>query len=478
MTVRASYRPSANGRRAYSRLLIPGTVLERLPFVIVLIFLLGGACLYAADGDPSAAVEKSAAEPVKASSLSDRYRVFSLRHITAEKGKEYLAVLGLGTVSQLPGANMLLVTAQPSDLKKAGVVLELVDKKEPFVIEVISAVSPESEFGSREQLAAAIGEVLIGSFSNPPEGTMPAKAIVDIHDGKLIAVAPQNQIEKIVSALEMTDTQAPLPVEPAVLEVPAAEDVNAVSAGPAASEDANVTGSDAIFGRLLESLAEAEKRAADRKEEVSEPNEPEIVIIPAEPCEPTVVAPVAEPCVPTEPLEPVVPVEAVEEPGELTKDDAVALILRRLEALEAGLKAKAEPKAEPVPQRPPELEQPPETAPKITPTTPAVPKIQPPNEVNVPAAKATAYEAVGLQAEDAVLSVDFPEDLPLANFLEFVGKQLQLNLLYNPEQMKAFKVTIRVNGELDASIYPPVLWFFNDPSGQASGSRSHDRGGY
>jgi len=65
------------------------------------------------------------------------YRVFSLRHISAQKGKEYLAQTKLGTVSQLPGANTLLVTAPRRELIKASAILRLVDAKEPFVIKAI-----------------------------------------------------------------------------------------------------------------------------------------------------------------------------------------------------------------------------------------------------------------------------------------------------------------------------------------------------
>ncbi|GAI33373.1 unnamed protein product, partial [marine sediment metagenome] len=36
-----------------------------------------------------------------------RYRVFSLRHISAEQGKKYLAEAGIGIVSQLPSPNTL-----------------------------------------------------------------------------------------------------------------------------------------------------------------------------------------------------------------------------------------------------------------------------------------------------------------------------------------------------------------------------------
>jgi len=42
-----------------------------------------------------------------------RYRVWTLRNITGQRGRDYLAQAGVGTVSQLPGTDTLLVTGTP-----------------------------------------------------------------------------------------------------------------------------------------------------------------------------------------------------------------------------------------------------------------------------------------------------------------------------------------------------------------------------
>jgi len=62
------------------------------------------------------------------------FRVFSLRRISAEQGKKYLAELEIGTVSQLPSPNTLLVTAQRPELTKVSAILKLVDADEIFLI--------------------------------------------------------------------------------------------------------------------------------------------------------------------------------------------------------------------------------------------------------------------------------------------------------------------------------------------------------
>src|SRR4030042_2251470 len=82
--------------------------------------VLSSSCLCAfGETSPKAEV---AAERGAASGVA-RYRVFPLKHISAEQGRKYLAEAGVGTVSQLPGVNALLVTAQAEELVKASAVL-------------------------------------------------------------------------------------------------------------------------------------------------------------------------------------------------------------------------------------------------------------------------------------------------------------------------------------------------------------------
>ena len=85
-----------------------------LILILAVFVLLAGGYLLAAE------------EP--ADSKVVRYRVFSLRHISADKGKEYLAQLKIGTVSRLPEANVLLVTASPRRLRKPGAIMNVVNQ--------------------------------------------------------------------------------------------------------------------------------------------------------------------------------------------------------------------------------------------------------------------------------------------------------------------------------------------------------------
>lgn len=158
-------------------------------FLVVTLFS-NGSYLLAAD-------QKDALGPVGV-------RGFSLKHISAQQGKQFLADLKLGTVSQLPGTNMLLLTARPGEITRAATLLELVDAdaKEQFVVKVICPASQAKNLPPKERIAAVIGNISLGDFSNPPDPNSAARAIIDIHNGAVLAIARASLAEKIVSTIE------------------------------------------------------------------------------------------------------------------------------------------------------------------------------------------------------------------------------------------------------------------------------------
>jgi general secretion pathway protein D len=150
----------------------------------------GGSYLFAAD-------QKDALGPVGV-------KGFSLKHISAQQGRQFLVGLKLGTVSQLPGTNMLLLTARPGEITKAAAVLELVDAdaKEQFVVKAICPASQAKNLPPKERIAAVIGNISLGDFSNPPEPNAVARAIIDVHNDVVLAIAQASLAEKIISAIE------------------------------------------------------------------------------------------------------------------------------------------------------------------------------------------------------------------------------------------------------------------------------------
>ncbi len=137
-----------------------------------------------------------------AASKPARYRVFSLKRISAEQGIKYLAEIGIGTVSQLPKTNTLLVTAGARELIKISAILRLVDAEGLFSIKVICPASEAENLPSNDKIAAEAGDILIGTFFSPPSGDAKAKAIIDVYEDVVMAVAPADRIEEIITAID------------------------------------------------------------------------------------------------------------------------------------------------------------------------------------------------------------------------------------------------------------------------------------
>jgi type II secretory pathway component GspD/PulD (secretin) len=130
------------------------------------------------------------------------YKIFALKSISAEQARLYLGEARIGTVSVLPGANAVLVTAGADDLAKAQAVLNLVDVNEPFVVKAVLSGEELRGIPSNQQLAEKIGGISIGSFSSPPDAKAKTRAIVGVHKGALLVLAPTNRFGQIVTAVE------------------------------------------------------------------------------------------------------------------------------------------------------------------------------------------------------------------------------------------------------------------------------------
>ena len=140
------------------------------------------------------------------SSKQAGYKIFPLKHISVEQGKKYLAEVMTGTVTHFPASSALLVTAEPQELTKAQAILDLVDGPEKFVVKSILPVSAARNMPSNEQIEAKLNlsitrGISIGSFSNPPHKDAKTKAIIDIHNNAVIAVAPAGLLENIISII-------------------------------------------------------------------------------------------------------------------------------------------------------------------------------------------------------------------------------------------------------------------------------------
>ena len=135
-------------------------------FIFTATLLFCGSYMFGAADEPAKQTEQLS-EPNKSdSSKSARYRVFSLKNISTKKAKEFLSELEIGTVSELPSPNTLLVTATSRELIKAGAVLKLVDTTEPFVVKPIFLASQAAKLPSNEHIASAVEYEKCGYFNS------------------------------------------------------------------------------------------------------------------------------------------------------------------------------------------------------------------------------------------------------------------------------------------------------------------------
>ena len=402
-----------------------------------------------------------------------RYRVFSLKRISAEQGKKYLTDTKLGTVSRLPNTNALLVTAQPRELIKASAILRLVDAEEKFVVKAIFPASEAENLPSNEEMEAEVGDISIGTFSHPQSRSGKAKAIIDVHGDAVIAIATGEQLERIISAIgrlqrAKTGTiqlaEPNKPVGPNQINEPNQTDelkpegipslrsragseaeldgVHFAKDGKMGPEriadsneprqvgtDANERTSDELFSELLGSLAEAylrmaeaEEMAAESRQVATEPNKPGIVSTVPAPNEPGKVSADSK-----EIEEPEYP--ASEPPQEPREVGAV----EEVEAKDVAEKPKPEPELEEVAV---ETEQ--------------------PDEIAEPDAAIRSYEPEPVPIAEEELELNLPEKLNIVDLLDLVGKYLDLDYMYDPAHVKG-QVTLKVQGPIKVKELYPML---------------------
>ena len=129
-----------------------------------------------------------------------RHEVITLTNISPERGKEFLSRLKIATASKI-GTNALLVTGEPSEVQKAVAILNLVDTRTEFDVKDLGPAGA-GPVPSSAEIAAAAG-VSVGTFAHPPQDKNKARAIVDVSNGTIVAIAPVFQMQAIQHAVEL-----------------------------------------------------------------------------------------------------------------------------------------------------------------------------------------------------------------------------------------------------------------------------------
>lgn len=327
----------------------------------------------------------------------ERFMSRTIVNITPEQALKYLSEADVGTASKIPSTNVILVTAEQGELGKAKAILELVDSNQLYAIRVLPAVGEPGEQPLSELLDERIENISIGSFREQPGRESESKAIVDMHKDSIVVVGEDEQIQTVISALEdiiaeETDTDVSKSGEAASSE-PA--DVNlAEKVAKLKARDTNAPGNDKFFNGLLESLAEAERAQAGLKKTAAETKQP-----------------LKQQDVTTKPQE--------KEPEPVTEPAAEEIAGQQPELKQSGII---------------ELE----------------------DEADEPAMEKLSYEPAKMDLAEEMLELDLPEVLNIVDLIDLVGKHLDLDLLYDPAEVKGV-VSLRVQDKIKVGELYPLL---------------------
>jgi len=162
---------------------------------------------------------------------TNRYKVFSFRHISSDQAIGYIEKAGLAVTARALKENILSTSGQSAELGKVAELLRLVDSNVPFIVEKIVLPKQAADSNSPPKLGAKTNGVLIGTFANPPMGEG-AKAIVEVSETGILVVAPADKADQIrfsfggtvqASAKQPAAEQAGQTAQPADVNVSAAE---------------------------------------------------------------------------------------------------------------------------------------------------------------------------------------------------------------------------------------------------------------
>jgi general secretion pathway protein D len=210
-----------------------------------------------------------------------RNRVFSLRHITAAQGSEYLHRLKLGeTISQVPQSNALIVTAIPIDLVKASSLLETVDSNQMFVIDRLGPANM-TNMPSLKELGEKIGDVAFGTLTDPPSHLKKLPVILDVQDGNTVLIAPQGVSDRVINAIDQlrtakkqtAETKPEIGAKEAAPKEAAAKKVEEANMAAAAPAEANAAGEEMLNKVVNQLLSEPNRQPAPPKEAKPKPQE-------------------------------------------------------------------------------------------------------------------------------------------------------------------------------------------------------------
>ncbi|MCF7973396.1 MAG: hypothetical protein K9N55_06245 [Phycisphaerae bacterium] len=124
---------------------------------------------------------------------------YNPKHITANKAWRMIKHSGLGTASELPGANTLLITGTNTQRKNVLTLLDLIDTTGDYSVLFVEPKVNSDE--SVNNLKEAYTQLSIGSLAEPPAKASGIRVILEPTDAKILVVAPTSWTDRINTVL-------------------------------------------------------------------------------------------------------------------------------------------------------------------------------------------------------------------------------------------------------------------------------------
>lgn len=363
------------------------------------------------------------------------HAVFSVQHITPEQGRDFLSRLSIGTVSRMPGVNSLLVTGDEADLRKAAAVLDLVDSRTKFDVRVLGPAMPM--LPSSTEIAAAVGGVCVGTFADPPKDRTKMRAIVDVHNGNVVAVASTMQMQDIRYAVELGPNVLRERRTVAAPSKGSAGSTSQVSAMLEASLDGEPK-----FSMLPSEMQEMRRRAAELRAQRQAGQKSDARPASSALSEGTPVTGDANAVTPAAPA-------MLGHAGAVSDQNAPAGSLPPAVAEGSGLQP-----GQTVPADSERI-----TAPKIEPKsiTDRGGALGMAQADALSSAPSPLYEPAAIPDGDEVINMALPDKVPIIDLLDLVGKNLNLSYLYDPQKVTG-EVVWKLNGTLKGQVKKKDLY--------------------
>ncbi len=332
--------------------------------------------------------------------MPKRFMSRSVKYITPAEAIRFLSQLKLGTASQLPNTQSILVTAGPEELAMARILLDLVDNPTQYVVVSLPADQAMIDAAVHEQFAAGSTDIIVGNFQYPPTGSDKPRVLTDILGQSLVLIAPADQIDPILDELQsIIDQNADNSVAVGEVQINSDDQVTTENVSTPVPEDDN------FLNKLLTSLEEAEQAGAELDIADDTPVAPETL-----PQQPKQDYFTNEKITDNYP-EPIYSEPAIDESQQVSE---------------------------------PQEEEP------LTKTINVGPRDTQPGFAK------RSYDLTPTELADAEIELQLPETVNVTELIDLVGKHLDLDLLYDPAEVKG-AVTLRVQDKIKVRELYPLL---------------------